>query len=51
MRTKIRMQSTESAHFYTRHKNQRLHPEKMALNMYDPFLRKHCKYTEKKIKK
>ena len=34
MRTKIRMQSTESAHFYTRHKNQRLHPEKMALNMY-----------------
>lgn len=51
MREKIRMQSTESAHFYTRHKNKRLHPEKMALNMYDPYIRKHCKYTEQKIKK
>ena len=51
MREKIRMQSTESAHFYTRHKNKRLHPEKMTLNMYDPYIRKHCKYTEQKIKK
>ena len=51
MRTKIRMQSSESAHFYTRHKNQRLHPEKMKLNMFDPFVRKHVGYNEKKIKK
>lgn len=51
MREKIRMQSRESAHFYTRHKNKRLHPEKMTLNMYDPYIRKHCKYTEQKIKK
>ena len=51
MREKIRMQSIESAHFYTRHKNKRQHPEKMTLNMYDPYIRKHCKYTEQKIKK
>ena len=51
MRTKIRMQSSESAHFYTRHKNQRLHPEKMKLNKFDPFVRKHVSYTEQKIKK
>jgi len=51
MRTKIRMQSSESAHFYTRHKNKRLHPEKMKLNMYDPFIRKHVVYNEKNIKK
>ena len=51
MRTKIRMQSSESAHFYTRHKNQRLHPEKMQLNMFDPFVRKHVVYNEKKVKK
>ena len=51
MRTKIRMQSTESAHFYTFYKNQRLHPEKMKLNKYDPTLRRHVVYTEQKIKK
>ena len=41
----------KSEYQYTRHKNKRLHPEKMALNMYDPYIRKHCKYTEQKIKK
>ena len=46
MRTKIRMQSSESAHF-----NTRLHPEKMKLNMFDPTVRKHVVYNEKKIKK
>ena len=51
MREKIRMQSTESAHFYTRHKNKRLHPEKMKLNKFDPFVSKHVSYTEQKIKK
>ena len=51
MRTKIRMQSSESAHFNTRHKNTRLHPEKMKLNMFDPTVRKHVVYNEKKIKK
>ena len=51
MRTKIRMQSSESAHFYTRHKNNRLHPEKMKFNMFDPVVRKHVVYNEKKLKK
>jgi large subunit ribosomal protein L33 len=51
MREKIRMQSTESAHFYTCTKNKRLHPEKLTLSKFDPYMRKHCQYTEQKIKK
>jgi len=51
MREKIRMQSTKSAHFYTCTKNKRLHPEKMKLKKFDPFMQKHVEYTEQKIKK
>jgi len=51
MREIIRMQSTESAHYYTCTKNKRQHPDKMKLNKFDPYIQKHCLYTEKKIKK
>ncbi len=51
MRTIIRMQSTESPHYYTCTKNKRLHPENTRLKKYDPVVRKHVLYTEKKLKK
>lgn len=51
MREKIRLQSTESPHFYTTHKNKRNTPDKIELMRFDPILRKHVKYKEAKIKK
>jgi large subunit ribosomal protein L33 len=51
MRTNIRMQSTESPHYYTCTKNKRTHPEKMRLKKFDPVVRKHVMYTERKLKK
>ena len=51
MRANIRMQSTESPHYYTCTKNKRTHPENMRLKKFDPVLRKHVLYTEKKLKK
>lgn len=46
----VKMQSTESPHFYTTTKNKRTHPDKLEKKMYDPMLRKHVLYKEKKIK-
>ena len=51
MRVNIRMQSTESAHFYMETKNQRLEITKRQNKKYDPFLRKHVLYTEQKVRK
>ena len=51
MRTIIRMQSTASPHYYTTTKNKRLHPEGLRLTKFDPVVRKHVLYTEKKLKK
>ena len=51
MRTIIRMQSTESPHYYTCTKNKRLHPEGLRLTKFDPVIRKHVLYTEKRLKK
>lgn len=50
MREKIKLQSTESSHFYTATKNKRTHPEKLELKKYDPIVRKHVLYKETKIK-
>lgn len=47
----IKLQSTESKHFYTTEKNKKNKPEKMELMKYDPIVRKHVLYTEKKIGK
>ncbi|MBA2655742.1 MAG: 50S ribosomal protein L33 [Tatlockia sp.] len=48
---KIKLESTAgTGHFYTTTKNPRTHPEKMERKKYDPVVRKHVLYKEKKIK-
>jgi large subunit ribosomal protein L33 len=48
---KIKMESTAgTGYFKTTTKNPREHPEKMELMMYDPIIRKHVKFVEKKVK-
>lgn len=54
---KIKLASTESKHFYTKIKNSKMTggPKKngklSGLKKYDPIIRKHVEYTEKKIGK
>jgi large subunit ribosomal protein L33 len=51
MREKIKLVSSAgTGHYYTTHKNKRLHPEKMEAKKYDPKVRKHVLYKEAKIK-
>ncbi|CAD83286.1 50S ribosomal subunit protein L33 [Candidatus Blochmanniella floridana] len=40
--------STGNGHFYTTTKNKRSHPEKIKLKKFDPIIKKHITYTEKK---
>ena len=53
----VRLQSTASAHFYTTKKNPRMEggPSKngklTGLIKFDPFVRKHVPYDEKKVGK
>ncbi|WP_343126592.1 50S ribosomal protein L33 [Buchnera aphidicola] len=50
-REKIKMiSSKKSGHFYTTTKNKRNKPEKLKLKKYDPIIKKHVLYIEKKIK-
>ncbi|AEH39645.1 50S ribosomal protein L33 [Buchnera aphidicola (Cinara tujafilina)] len=42
--------SGNSGHYYTTTKNKRNKPDKLKLKKYDPFLKKHIMYIEKKIK-
>ena len=47
---KIRLNSTAgTGHFYVTKKNARTMTEKMAVNKYDPVVRKHVEYKEGKI--
>lgn len=47
----IKLESTAgTGHYYTTYKNKRTHPEKMEMKKYDPVVRKHVLYKEKKIK-
>jgi len=47
----VKMESTAGTGYYkTTTKNPRNHPDKMELNMYDPKVRKHVKFKEKKVK-
>lgn len=54
---KIKLVSTESKHFYTTVRNSKMigGPQKngklSGLKKYDPFIRKHVEYIEKKIGK
>ena len=50
-REKIRMQSSESAYFYTTDKNKKTMTEKLDLMKYDPILRKHVLFKEAKLSK
>ena len=50
IREKIKMNSTESAYFYTTTKNKRNTPHKLRLRKYDAILRKHVWFEEGKIK-
>ena len=50
-RDKIRLQSTESHHYYTTTKNKRNQQGKLELKKYDPVVRKHVLYKEEKLKK
>ncbi|MBA2650699.1 MAG: 50S ribosomal protein L33 [Tatlockia sp.] len=47
----IKLESTAgTGHFYTTKKNPRTTTEKVELKKYDPVVRKHVVYKEKKIK-
>lgn len=50
VRILVKMQSSESDHFYTTEKNPRNTPDKLEFYKYDPILRKKVLYKEKKIK-
>lgn len=46
----IKLQSTAgTGHFYTTTKNPKLRKEKLELTKFDPKVRKHVKYVEKKL--
>ncbi len=48
---KVKMESSAGTGYYkTTTKNPRNHPEKMKLSMYDPVVRKHVEFNEKKVK-
>ncbi len=48
---KVKLESSEgTGTFYTTTKNSQTHPEKMEIMKYDPKLRRHVKFKEKKIK-
>lgn len=51
MREKIKLESSEGdGHFYTTDKNKRVTTEKLTMIKFNPKLRKHVKYVEKKLK-
>ncbi len=48
---KIKLESSAgTGHFYTTTKNKQNTPEKLERMKYDPVVRKHVEYKEKKIK-
>ncbi len=50
-RINIKMESTAGTGYYrTTTKNQQNDPTKMTRNMYDPVVRKHVVFKEKKVK-
>lgn len=47
---KVKLESTAgTGHYYTTVKNPRNNPEKLELKKYDPVVRKHVIYKEKKL--
>ncbi len=48
---KIKLESTAgTGHYYTTQKNKVNRPEKLELKKFDPVVRQHVPYKEKKIK-
>lgn len=47
-RLNVQMKSTESSYAYFTSKNKKNHPERMELRKFDPKLRKHVLFKEKK---
>jgi len=47
-RVNVQLRSTESHFAYFTSKNKRKHPERMELKKYDPVVRKHVIFKEKK---
>ncbi|KAA3619481.1 MAG: 50S ribosomal protein L33 [Calditrichaeota bacterium] len=45
-RVQIKMQSSESSHYYYTSKNKQNHPDRLELKKYDPVIRKHVPYKE-----
>lgn len=45
-RVKIKLQSTESSHFYYSTKNKQKTPARLELKKFDPTLRRHVLYKE-----
>lgn len=50
MREKVKLNSTESAYYYTTVKNKRNTTAKLRMKKYDPIVRKHVWFEEGKIK-
>lgn len=51
MREKIKLVSSAgTGYFYTTTKNKRSTPDKLKIKKYDPVVRKHVEFVEKKIK-
>jgi len=49
-REKIKLVSTaKTGYFYTTMKNKRKNPEKLNIKKYDPVVRKHVLFKEKKL--
>ena len=47
-RTIVTLQSTESGHTYTTEKNRRNDTARLELRKYDPFVRRHVVYRERR---
>ncbi len=47
-RIQVKLKSTESSHLYYTMKNKKNDIEKLELKKYDPVIRKHALYKEKK---
>jgi large subunit ribosomal protein L33 len=50
-RTKVRLQSTESPHYYVTDVSKAYGRNKLRLKKYDPVVRRHVWYEEKRLKK
>ena len=48
-RAQVRLVNPESGYTYTSEKNKRNSQQKLEIRKYDPILRRHAKFVEKKV--